>query len=356
MLLLLGRACAEEQAILDALELGELNQFALEQGVSLEDVLGRILSGETSLSENWSALADPVKRAAEEEIKGVGAALILPMAVLLTLKLALPGRAAARRTAGYVCRAASIAALSRAFVRMSGVAQGLMENLLRCSDLLTPAMITATTLSGAESTAAFLTPMSGVCANLIQNLLSRWGIALSAAAAGIAIAGNLAEGVRLKRLHGLFRQTLNWSAGLMMTAFMGILSIQGRLGGARDSAAARTTRYAIESIVPVIGGNVSESLESLLSTATIVKNALGASGLALLLCLCLVPLGRLGFSALFLKAVSAMAEPLGDDGMTALTAQFADAVEMLLVVCTAAAVLCALLVGSCMAAAGGILH
>lgn len=340
--------------ILDALELDELNQFASEQGFSLQDFFGRILSGKTELSENWEMLVESVKRAAEGEIKNVSAALILPMAVLLMLKLALPGRTVARRTVAYVCRAASIAALSQSFVRMSGVAQDLMQKLLHCSDLLTPAMITATTLSGAESTAAFLTPMSGICANLIQNLLSRWGIALSAAAAGIAIAGNLAESVRLKRLHSLFRQTLNWSAGLMMTAFMGILSIQGRLGGGRDSAAARTTRYAIESIVPVIGGNVSESLESLLSTAMIVKNALGASGLALLLYLCLVPLGRLGLTALSLKAVSAIAEPLGDDGMTALTAQFADAVEMLLVVSTAAVVLCALLVGSCMAATGGI--
>ena len=134
------------------------------------------------------------------------------------------------------------------------------------------------------------------------------------------------------------------------------MTIQGRLGAGRDSVAARTARYAIESLVPVIGGNVSDSLDSLLSTAFSVKNALGATGLALLIAASFAPVVRIALTSLALKVVSAVSEPLGDDGLTAMAAQFAGAAEMLLVACLAALLLCAMLTGSCMSAAGNVVR
>lgn len=348
-------AFAEEQTILEALQMDELNQYAEEQGFDFRQWLLSALSGEFDLLDLSKSMLDECKQSLMQDVQALSG-LLIPMAVLLMLRLVLPEKCISRRTAAYICRIGCFGVLATEFAAMCRVAHGLMQRILECSNLLTPVLITAVALSGAETTASFLSPAMGLCANLLQWLLDQWGIALSCAASGIAIAGNLSANIRLKRLHALFKQLLHWGAGGMMTAFLAVLSIQGRLGAGHDSAAARTARYAIESIIPVIGSNVSDSLDSLLSTAFIVKNAVGATGLALIVAISIAPLARLLGVTLLLRAVSAVSEPLGDDSMTAATAQFADAVEMLLIASLSGAVLCGLLAGSCMSAASNVVR
>lgn len=354
ILILLPAAVAEEKAIMDAMELDALELYASEQGVDILDWIRGAISGEIHLVACLDELAAECGRKLFADIESIGLSLVVPAAVLLTLRMALPSGSTSVRATAFVCRVGCISALATAFVSMRNVAEALIGSLLRCTELLTPVMIAALTLSGSETTAAFVTPMSGMCAGLIQNIYEKWGIAFSSAAAGIAIAGNLGEGVRLKRLHGLLKQVVHWGVGGLLAAFMAMLSIQGRLSAGRDSAAVRTAHYAIENLIPVVGGNVSESLDALLSTAHIVKNAVGTSGLMLIAAVSLVPMGRILGMSLMLKFSSAVCEPLGDDPLTAMTGQFADALEMLLILAAASAVLCGLLVGSCMAAAANL--
>ena len=356
-LLFAPAACAEaEQAILDALELDELARVGEEAGLDVRATVAELLRGEQALPDALGMLLDGALSSLLDGFRTVAPALAVPMAASLATRVALPDGASAQRTVHFVCRISAAGALAAAYAHLAEAAQSLMSAAARCSDALAPAMIAAVALSGAETTAAALTPMTAVCADLIQQLFARWGIALAGAAAGVAIAGNLSPSIRLKRLHGLLRQVLQWGAGTVLAAFFAALNIQGRLGAGRDSVAARTARYAIESLVPVIGGNVSDSLDSLLSTAFAVKGALGATGLALLIVISAAPVLRVALTSLALKLMSAISEPLGDDGMTAMTAQFADAAEMLLVACVAALLLCAMLTGSCMSAAENVVR
>lgn len=352
-----GRAYAEEQAILGALELEDLEEVGEQSGVDVRKTLMRWISGEETLDLNaLYELIGQAWRSALADFCELAAALSIPMLASLIVRLALPESSSIQRTIYLICRAGAVAVLAGAYAQLSAVAAELIQDVLQCSDVLAPVMISSVALSGAETTAAALTPMSAIAADLIQNLLAKWGTALCAAMAGIAIAGNLSDQIRLRRLHELLRQILQWGAGAMMTAFMGALAIQGRIGSSRDGAAARTARYAIESVVPVIGGDVSNSLESLLSTAQIIKNALGVTGLLLLLAICLTPLVKIAGMSLMLKFTSAVSEPLGDKAMTTMTGQFAEAAEMLLVVSLAAVLLCAMLTGSCMWTAGNIVR
>lgn len=349
-------AIAEEQAILDALPLEDLIQFAKEQKIDIMEWIELGMRGEISMLESVSGIFQEWRKSAIDDFRGIISALIIPASVLLVLKLVLPGSNSSQKVSLFVCRVSCISALASAFIQMRDVAEKLLLALLKCSEILTPIMFAAISLAGGESASIIMKPVAAFCAEIIQKLLVHWGIILSSAAAVIAVAGNLSENISLKRLHDLFCHILNWGAGGLMAGFMAILSIQGHLSAGRDSVAARTARYAIEGIIPVVGGNVSDSLDAILSTAYIVKNAIGISGLALLVTICIVPILQLLSFSLFLKVVSAITEPLGDKPLTAITGQFANCMEMLLVISITAAVLCALLIGSCMSAAGNVVR
>ena len=76
----------------------------------------------------------------------------------------------------------------------------------------------------------------------------------------------------------------------------------------------------------------------------------------MLVYICIAPIARILGLLLLFRLLSAISEPLCDDGYTRMTSQLADSIEMLLIVSAAAAVLCILLAGSCMNAASVVLR
>ncbi len=356
MLFAAPRAMAEENAILDALDLEEMESYASEQGVDLHRIVQSIISGELPLRESIAPLLETAKQQVLSDFEDIAGRIFLPIACMMVLKLIFSKGYSSGKAVSFICRLCCISALAVSFAEMCAVALHLLSKIAACADLLSPAMLAAVTLAGAETTAAFLSPMAGICSQTIQHILTTWGIGLASAAAGIAIAGNLSEEIPLKRLSRLLKQIVHTGVGGILAAFIAILSLQGRLGVGRDTAAARTSRYAIENMIPVVGGSVSDSLDSLLSTAYIVKNALGAGVSIMIVCLCLVPILRLAGAMFFLRLTAAVSEPMGDRTLTAMIGQFGDAIELLLIICIASATLCGLLVGSCIGAASGIVR
>ena len=80
------------------------------------------------------------------------------------------------------------------------------------------------------------------------------------------------------------RSVVNWGAGVLMTGFLGLSAVRALLSAGYDSAAVRAARYAVDNLCPV-GGEVANTMDALVSSVLLVKNAAGATGLfALLLC------------------------------------------------------------------------
>lgn len=342
--------------MIDALNMSALEEYASSYGLEIMPIVRGLMRGETSIPERITELLRDGISFAFDDLKEIGASLLIPSLSLMTAKLLMPAGMGAQKTLAFVCRAGAIAALGGQFAVQRAAAGELIGEIERCSNLLSPVMIAAVTLSGAETTGVLLTPMTGMAANMIQKVLGGWGLAFSAAAAGIAVAGNLSAGINLNRLRSLFKKLFYWICGATMTGFVAVLSLQGRLGSVQDSAAVRTARYAVENIIPIIGGNVSDSLDSLLTAALNVKNAVGTAGLILIAYIFALPVMRIAVASLVLRFLSAVMEPLCDDGLSALTNHFADAVEMLFVSAMASMVLCALIIGSCLMAAGNVVR
>lgn len=348
LLMLTPICCAEEEAIMDALELEETAQFAAEHGVDFRQLLDSVISGELAVRDLFVNALVQAWDEIVQDYMSIGGALLTTMSAILVVRLIVSESGGIRKTALLVCRISCIAAIAGVFSDMRSLTEELLELILKCSDLLSPVMIAAVTLSGAETASLFLSPMAGVCADLIQHILAKWGLSLCAAAAVVCVAGNLSTSLRLKRLHNLFRKIVHIGAGGMLASFTAVLTLQGRMVTGRDTAAVRTARFAIENILPVVGGNVSDSLESVLSAASLVKNSLGVSSCIFLAFVALTPIIKLLAGTLFLQLVASVSEPLGDDSLTAMLAQMSICVEMLLIVSCAAIVLCLLLIGSCM--------
>ena len=77
-----------------------------------------------------------------------------------------------------------------------------------------------------------------------------------------------------------------------------------------DGVTMRTAKYAASSLVPMVGGMVSGTMDTMLGCALLVKNAAGLAAILLTMSVVLMPVLRLVAQMFLLRLASALAEPL----------------------------------------------
>lgn len=341
-----ARAESTTEALLDRLPLGTMEEISAEfQGPDVRQVVAKVLAGEASpdglsprraLSALLSALREALLRTLT--------ALAPPVIASLAVRLLLPGRRSG--ALALLCRVGCACALAEGFSEAAGVALRAMRAACRVSDAVTPVLSAALSIAGSEASAAALSPLTALCAGLIEHAFIEVGLPLCGLAALVGCAGNLSEGFRLDRLSALLKQAAAWSVGILATTFAGLMAVEGRLASAQDTVASRVLRQSVRGLLPVIGGQLSDTAGALAGSVGLLRNAVGLAGALLAGSACLRPVVRLAAYMLSVKLASAAAEPLTDPGTARVIAGFSDAAQMLLALAAGSAALVLLLVGT----------
>ena len=92
----------------------------------------------------------------------------------------------------------------------------------------------------------------------------------------------------------------------------GINAIYGFSVPVLDAVSLKALKFTVGSCVPVVGGLVSDTVETVLSSTKLMKNAVGTAGIISLITICFIPIIKLAVIIFMLKLASAAAEPLTD--------------------------------------------
>ena len=360
LLFLTPGASAEDEVerILGAVDLEPFEELVREEGApfDLRKLLRDLATGEAELDlESVKAQATDSLAAERTRLFSCFAALALP-ALLAAAASCMRFHARGTDAARFVCRLAVASTGGGVLLELCASARQLVERAAAVGEAVAPPLLTLLNATGAQGTVLLLTPMSAFFTDVCLGLFRDLGIRLALAAAAVAIAGGLHARLKLRKLFLLICDILNWGAGLVMTAFVGLLSVQGALGRGYDSASVRAAQYTVDNLLPVIGGEVADTVGAMISSALLVKNALGVAGMLLVLWTCAAPLLRMAAALLSLRLAAAVMEPLGADGLAALTGDLAKTAQTLLVIAAASAVLVLLLLGAALAAGQGLVR
>ena len=94
-----------------------------------------------------------------------------------------------------------------------------------------------------------------------------------------------------------------------------------------DGLTVRTAKYAASSMVPVVGGMVSGSFDTVLGCASLVKNALGTASILLSASIVLVPVAETAVLALLFRLSSGLSGAVADKRLTGIYDGAADALQ-----------------------------
>lgn len=354
-----GRALGEENTdkILDGLDVSGLQELQDETGGDLQvaDLLGQLARGEMELSPQ--NLIDQVGRLFWNEFTGLwplAAALTAPVLLWAVLRQFKGGQGGISQAAGYVCYLITALALLTIFAGQIQRTKEAVDRVGRLTQNLFPILMTLLSATGGAGLSGMLSPGAAAASAILTQLVQGAAMTIISMAAILAVIGNLSPSLRLDGLFKLAKSCANWLLGCLMVAFLGVMSVQGMLGSAYDSASVETVRYAVDNLMPIVGGEVADTLDVLISSALLVKNAAGVTGLILLLQISLEPVLHLVAVMLMLRIISALTEPVADGPVLSCMNQFSEVMRCLLVAIVCAAVLFMVLVGASLGAGNAL--
>jgi len=142
-----------------------------------------------------------------------------------------------------------------------------------------PMFAAALTAAGQPATGAtYNIFLFGVCQGVAQvvsgTLIPLMGIYLA-----LCVVAPLTPGIDISSATGTIKSVVSWALGLILTVFVGMLSVQTMVAQSADSVGARTAKFLIGSFVPVVGGALSEAYTAARGCMVLLKTSLGAYGI-----------------------------------------------------------------------------
>lgn len=289
-----------------------------------------------------SGLADLLKNVAGSlgpDIREATALCVSIFAVVMLvglISLVSPGTKTAANLSGVAVIGSVLMLSANTMIRL---ASDTVYELMEYGKLLLPVMGTALAAQGGMTRSAALYAGSAAFTALLQSVIVRLllpGIYLFLL---LRIGSSTTENSILKKLGDFLKTTVSWCLKIFLTIFTTYLSMTGVVSGTTDAVALKATKITISSVVPVVGGVLSEASEAVLVSASLMKNAAGLYGIFAVLALFLYPFLKITCHYFLLKLTEAASGIWGNDSLTQITGAFSTAMGLLLGITAAACIM-----------------
>ncbi len=227
-----------------------------------------------------------------------------------------------------------------------------MEKISSGMQGLFPLLLTLMAAVGGSAGATLMQPAVVAAAGSMTGLIRHVTLPLATVAGVLTMLCHLGDGLRLDRLAALAHRAATWTLGLCFTVFIAVLMTRGVTAAAVDGVTLRTAKYALDNLIPVVGGLFADTVDTLVGSSMLVQGALGVTGLMLVLSWAMSPLCQTLCAALAYQLASALMQPVADGELARCIGDFSRVLMLLFIIqlCTAAMFL--LLVAQLVAVSG----
>ncbi len=229
------------------------------------------------------------------------------------------------------------------FLLLAGVlAQDLGDHMLLARDAvnrmaelmqgLFPLLLTLLAAVGGKASSAFFQPAVVAACGTMTALVRSVTLPLAMSSGLTVILSRLSPRVRIGRLAAFLRTAACWTLGAAFTVFLSVTALESLGAAAADGVSIRTAKYAVDQFVPVVGGMFADTMDALVGASLLIRNALGLTGLMMLLSLAAAPMIQTLGSVILYRACAALLEPLGDGAAPGCIQDFSDVLMLLFII------------------------
>lgn len=299
-------------------EIGKAVDQALEDSgagsidISADKLLESAIKGKPM--DNLKGLAPTLLSLLGKEIKGNVALMMELIAIMLLaamLKALQPGERGLSSDSVRLAVNGVIAVIAAAsFGSIVKVAQGAIESMQVLASLAMPALFALLASSGQVVSASVLQPLMLAGVNFACHIFKTVLLPLVIMAGILFLVDGVSERFKLRTLAKLLKTCTVWITSAITLIFTLAVTLQRLAGSSVDAAAVKTAKFAIGTLVPVAGKNMSDAAETLLACANAVKNAAGIVTVLALALISLIPFIKILVIMLAYKLAAAFGAPL----------------------------------------------
>ena len=195
-----------------------------------------------------------------------------------------------------------------------------------------PAFAGIMTTAGQPMTGALYNVMLfGACQG-VSTLLQAAFVPVISCYLSLAIVTEVVTQMGLRDIVTGFKKLITWGLGLTMTIFVGLLSLQSAVAGGGDNVAVKTTKFMLSSLIPGVGGSLSELFMATQGCVQLVKSTVGAAGIAIAVLTFLPVLLRITLWQAVTAVGSIVGEMLGAGAISRLLKSVGSALSVMLAI------------------------
>ena len=232
-------------------------------------------------------------------------------------------------TAGLACFLLISLPLVKIFSETFGYAAQAIHNICDFITKFEPIFISMLITSGAVTQAAAFQPVLMASVYVLGILIDKCILPVCCFSAILAFAGNISDRIEIETLTKFLASISKWLLTGLLTLFSAVLSLYGFSTKAFNTVATKGLKFAVGSLVPVVGGILSDTVETVLSGANLLKNAVGTAGMLTLFSIAFSPALKILIMMLLLKANAAIVEPFSEKRVVKMLLSVSESVKML---------------------------
>ena len=109
--------------------------------------------------------------------------------------------------------------------------------------------------TGSITTTTVLEPVLLFLIEFIANMIKVLIIPIVSIITVLIIVSNLTDRIQISKLGNFMKSSIIWSLGIILTLFVGVVSLEGSLTSSIDGVTAKTAKAAVSSLIPVVRKN-----------------------------------------------------------------------------------------------------
>ena len=222
------------------------------------------------------------------------------------------GRRAGHEISFFVVYSVVCTILLENFSAISETVTGLIENVVIFSNAAIPVIGTSVAASGSFGVYSAMYPLLLGVSALSANIIKSVGVPALMLSLSLGVVGNISENFSLSGTGKTIRNGALWMITGLLTLFSAAVAICGISAPGVNAVVMRGAKFIARSAIPVLGGLLSDSIETVVMGGVMLKNALGTAAVVTVIIMLLYPLIKVAAVIFVYKISAAIASPFCD--------------------------------------------
>lgn len=194
------------------------------------------------------------------------------------------------------------------FTQIISMFKNTSDILSKIVQIVSPFLIAILIGTGAITSTGLIQPLILFMASLIGFIITYIIIPCISVSVALNVISSMSDNFKFNELSKMFSKCAIWIIGIVLTLFLGILSLETTLSASVDSLTVNVTQAAFSNFIPVVGKFFSDSLETVIGTSKIIGKTGGVVGIVSMVVISSVPIIKIASVCIVYYLLAAISE------------------------------------------------